>query len=244
MRYAPVIPGRNQETSIKVCLLRTSHLLEVAGADEELLEIRSLDWSSKSLGLCENWPETQRTITALLLACPFPMIALWGPDLIQIYNDGYLTLMGDKHPGGMGQSTAECWPEVWNFNEPIYKQVWEGETLKFEDQLFPITRHGFLEEAYFSLSYSPIRDPSQAVVGILVNVFETTARVRAIAERERTEEVRRLTAQSLQIERSQLTELFKQAPAFIAVVCGPDHIFELANAPYQWAARRLVHFRA
>lgn len=161
------------------------------------------------------------------------MIALWGSELIQIYNDGYLTLMGDKHPGGMGQPTAECWPEVWQFNEPIYKRIWQGETLKFEDQLFSITRYGFLEEAYFSLSYSPIRDPSQAIVGILVNVFETTERVRAIIERECTEEARRQAVQSLQIERSKLTELFKQAPAFIAVVCGPDHIFELANAPYQ-----------
>ena len=161
------------------------------------------------------------------------MIALWGSDLTQIYNDSYLTIMGDKHPGGMGQPTGECWPEVWEFNEPVYKRVWQGETLKFEDQLFPITRRGFLEEAYFSLSYSPIRDPSQAVVGILVNVFETTERVRAIAEQTRTEEARRLAAQSLHIERLQLTELFKQAPAFIAVTRGPDHVFELANAPYQ-----------
>lgn len=195
--------------------------------------IRGLDWSSKQLGPRENWPQTQRTVTDLLLACPFPMIALWGPNLIQIYNDGYLTLMGAKHPAGMGQPTAECWPEVWKFNEPIYKRIWQGETLKFEDQLFPITRHGFLEDAYFSLSYSPIRDQSQTVVGILVNVIETTDRVRAVLEQERTEQARRQATQSLQIERSKLTELFKQAPAFIAVVCGPDHIFELANEPYK-----------
>ena len=70
-------------------------------------------------------------------------------------------------------------------------------------------------------------------MGILVNVFETTERVRAIKAQECTEGARREAVRSLQIERAKLTELFKQAPAFIAVVCGPDHVFELANAPYQ-----------
>ncbi len=201
------------------------------GATAEL--IRSLDWSSNPLGVCEDWPQTQRIVTDLLLACPFPMIALWGPELIQVYNDGYLTLMGAKHPAGMGQPTEECWPEVWEFNEPIYKRVWQGETLTFEDQLFPILRREFLEEAYFSLSYSPIRDESQSMIGVLVSVFETTERVRAIQARERTEEARRDVAQLLEIERLKLTELFKQAPAFIAVLGGPTHIFEMANEPYQ-----------
>ena len=142
--------------------------------------IRNLEWSAKPLGPCEHWPPTLRTTVELVLACQFPMIALWGLDLIQIYNDGYLTLMGAKHPAGMGQPTSECWPEVWEFNEPVYKRVWLGETLTFEDQLFPITRHGFLEEAYFTLCYSPIRDHLQTIAGVLVSVFETTQRKRLI----------------------------------------------------------------
>ena len=97
---------------------------------------------------------------------------------------------------------------VWKFNEPIYKRVWQGETLTLEDQLFPILRREFLEEAYLSLSYSPIRDESQAMIGVLVSVFETTKRVGAIQDRERTEEARRNVAQLLEIERRKLTEAF------------------------------------
>jgi PAS domain S-box-containing protein len=115
------------------------------------------------------------------------MVVLWGPELIQIYNDGYLALMGAKHPAGLGQPTQECWPEVWHINEPIYARVWQGETLTFEDQLYPITRRGFLEDAYFTLCYSPLRDQAQTIAGIVVTVFETTGRIEAANEQRRTE---------------------------------------------------------
>ena len=48
---------------------------------------------------------------------------------------------------------------------------------------------------------------------------ETTATV--LAERERLNETERLR------------QLFDNAPGFMAVVRGPDHVFEMANASYQ-----------
>jgi PAS domain S-box-containing protein len=125
------------------------------------------------------------------------MIVLWGPDLIQIYNDGYLSLMGTKHPAGLGQRTQDCWPEVWHINQPLYARVWQGETLTFEDQLYPITRHGFLEDAYFTLCYSPLWDQTRSIAGVVVTVFETTGRVTAALEKSRTEEALRQSEERL-----------------------------------------------
>jgi PAS domain S-box-containing protein len=195
--------------------------------------IRELDWSSMALGPCGKWPQTLRSTVDLVLNCHFPMIVLWGPDLIQIYNDGYLALMGTKHPAGLGQRTQECWPEVWHINQPLYARVQKGETLTFEDQLYPITRHGFLEDAFFTLCYSPLRDQTQSIAGVVVTVFETTGRIAATKEQGRTEEARKEAEEKLSVERTRLTELFKQAPAFIATVRGPEHIFEMANLSYQ-----------
>ncbi len=115
----------------------------------------------------------------MLLACNFPMIILWDTELLQFYNDAYRDIMGVKHPAGLGQPTRGCWPEVWQFNKPVYEKVLRGETLTFEDQLFPITRYGFLEDAYFTLCYSPVRNDAGTVAGVLVTVFETTPRVMA-----------------------------------------------------------------
>jgi two-component sensor histidine kinase/PAS domain-containing protein len=143
--------------------------------------VRQTNWAATPLGPVDAWPAGLRTTVDTLLACSFPMVALWGPELVQIYNDSFAEIMGQKHPAGMGQPTSDCWPEVWKFNEAVYRQVLQGQTLTFENQLFPIARHGTLEDAYFTLCYSPLRDDSQEVAGVLVTVFETTERVKAEA---------------------------------------------------------------
>jgi signal transduction histidine kinase len=150
-----------------------------AGRGEAAELIRSDIWSGSPIGAPESWPTTLRTTVDLMLACEFAMVVLWGQDLVQIYNNCYLAVMGSKHPAGMGQKTQECWPEVWQFNQPIYERVWNGESVTLQDQLFPITRHGFREEAYFTLCYSPIRDGESKICGVLVTLIETTSKVEA-----------------------------------------------------------------
>ena len=107
------------------------------------------------------------------------MIVLWGPALIQIYNDAYRDLMGDKHPGGLGQPTRECWPEVWHINEPIYKRVFAGETVTIDDGLYPLVRNGRVGNLWLTLTYSPVTDRVGTIGGVLVTIVETTARVQA-----------------------------------------------------------------
>jgi PAS domain S-box-containing protein len=141
---------------------------------------RAKDWGRTALGPVDGWPDSLRTVAGLVVATPFPMVVLWGLELVQIYNDGYRDVMGEKHPGGLGQSTRECWPEVWSFNAPIYEGVMErGESFTFEDQRLVVERHRYSEEAYFTLSYSPVPDAAGSVGGVLVTVFETTGQVRA-----------------------------------------------------------------
>jgi PAS domain S-box-containing protein len=141
--------------------------------------IRAYDWTATALGRAETWPPSLKATISLILGCGFPMIALWGRNLIQVYNDGYRDLMGLKHPAGLGQPTRACWPEAWHINGPIYERVWGGETFTFEDAVYPLTRSGRLEDAWFTLTYSPLRDDSGEIDGILVTLFETTARVLA-----------------------------------------------------------------
>jgi hypothetical protein len=141
--------------------------------------VRAHDWSKSTLGPIEQWSSNLKFVIDLALACKFPMVVLWGKDLEQIYNDGYCNLMGDKHPAGLGQATRDCWPEVWHINEPIYARVFQGETVTLDDGLYPIKRHGQLEQAYFTLCYSPLRNEASWIEGILVTVFETTVRVKA-----------------------------------------------------------------
>lgn len=175
--------------------------------------IRTYDWAATTLGAADIWPPSLRATISLILGCGFPMIALWGRDLIQVYNDGFRDLMGLKHPAGLGQPSRACWPEIWHINAPIYERVWNGETVTFEDALYPLSRSGRLEDAWFTLTYSPLRDDAERVVGILVTLLESTARVladRALRESEagfRAELERQVQERTAELQASR--DLFK-----------------------------------
>ncbi|REA62864.1 hypothetical protein DSL64_08050 [Dyadobacter luteus] len=135
---------------------------------------RSFDWSQTPLGSVSDWSTALQTIVQTVLDCPFPSIVLWGDELIQIYNDGYREIMGNKHPSGLGQPTRQCWPEAWHVNESIYQRVNAGESVTFSDALFKLNRSGLLEDAWFNVSYSPVTSQPGKIGGVLVIVFETT----------------------------------------------------------------------
>jgi serine phosphatase RsbU (regulator of sigma subunit) len=150
------------------------------------------DWSRTPLGPTDQWPQSLRTIVDAVMSNRHPMIVLWGPELVQVYNDGYASLLGSRHPAGMGQRTRDCWPEVWDVNEPLYAAVLrEGRETYLEDAVFPVERYGIAEDAYFSISYGPLRDDDAVVRGVLVAVAETT---RKVLDQRRLRSLRQLAA--------------------------------------------------
>ncbi len=150
----------------------------LVGGGEMGERIRSTDWAATPLGPREHWPEPLRTAVRLIVESRFPMALLWSPDLLLLYNDAYQVIAADRHPDALGRPTREVWSEVWHINEPLFAAVMErGESLFFEDMLFPIARRGQLEDAYFTLSYSPVRLENGSVAGTLVALQETTAAV-------------------------------------------------------------------
>lgn len=142
--------------------------------------IRSMDWSATPLGPRAHWPCPLRAITNVALSSTLAMAILWGKELIFIYNDGYRDILADKHPCAMGRSTCEIWPEVWEFNRPIFEKVMQkGQAVHLEDQLFRIKRRDEMKDAFFTLSYSPIWLDHGHVGGAVVTLIETTERIHA-----------------------------------------------------------------
>lgn len=203
-----------------------------AGTGEMARLYREFDWARTPLGPVEGWPQSLMTIASTVLATAFPMIVLWGPDLVQIYNDAYIPILGTKHPWGLALPTRECWPEAWSFNQPIYRRVFNGETVSFEDQLYQLLRQGpdhAPDDVYITLSYSPVPDETGSVAGALVTLLETTDRVtarRLQAERDRL-------LGTLSVERARLlNDVFCHTPSFLAVLRGSENVFELVNDAY------------
>ena len=147
--------------------------------------IESIDWASTPMGPREAWASSLRTLVPIMLASRFAMRVFWGPEFVLLYNDAYRPILGpSKHPWAMGSRVVESFPEAWPVVESLFRRVYAGQSFFQEDFPLPLRRSGYLEESYFSLSYSPIYDDAGAVGGLLGIVSETTERV--LAERRLT----------------------------------------------------------
>ncbi len=138
---------------------------------------RGFDWAASPLGPVHDWPAQLRAAVRTVLASKVPMLIWWGPQLIQLYNDAYRPLLGNKHPAAIGQPAAECWAEVWPDIGPRATSVLAGEGANYiEDALLFMQRSGYQEETYWTYSYSPITGDSGEVLGVFVATTEVTHR--------------------------------------------------------------------
>src|SRR5712664_4918060 len=166
----------------------------LAGGGEMGALPRAYDWSASPLGLAETWPQSLRTALRILLNTNHPMFIWWGDELIQFYNDAYRQTMGpERHPSALGQAGRECWAEIWDIIGPQIEQVMSGGGATWhEDQLVPVTRHGKLEQVYWTYGFSPI-DEDDGIGGVLVVCRDVTEEHRAAVKlREREAELARV----------------------------------------------------
>jgi PAS domain S-box-containing protein len=139
--------------------------------------MRTHDWSASPLGVPETWPPCLRSAVSLMLGSRFPMFVAWGPELGFLYNDAYTAVLGDKHPGALGQPFREVWSDIWHDIEPSVAMAMGGEATWAENLPLVMNRYGHDERTYFTFSYSPVRDDAGAVGGLFCVCAETTAKV-------------------------------------------------------------------
>jgi PAS domain S-box-containing protein len=93
-----------------------------------------------------------------------------------------------------------------------------GGTLAYADQELLLNRTGEPEPVWMNLDYSPVLNEAGEPAGVIAIVVETTAKV--VAEN------------WLQGEQERLRRMFEQAPGFMAMLRGPEHVFEMTNPAY------------
>jgi hypothetical protein len=70
----------------------------VRGGGETGGLIRSIDWTHTAVGPMVDWPASLRTALSMMLGSRYPMFLWWGPSLVNFYNDGYIPVLGQRHP--------------------------------------------------------------------------------------------------------------------------------------------------
>ncbi|GJG85925.1 hypothetical protein tb265_11060 [Gemmatimonadetes bacterium T265] len=192
-----------------------------AGPGEMRARCRDLDWAATPLGPPEAWSPTLRVAARAVLDAPVPMCLWIGAHYTLVYNDAYRPILGAKHPAALGRPGAAVYPEVWAALEPQFAQVrGGGPPVNLVDAPFAVARlaDGEAEEGWFTYALSAVRDDDGAVAAVLNVGAETTARVR--------------TERELEVERTRLAAVFRQSPSFLAVLRGPDNVFEFVNDAY------------
>jgi len=202
----------------------TAHADGAAGETGRLL--LATDWAATPLGPMEQWPQALRIAVSICLNSRFPMFVWWGPHAINIYNDAYMPVLGKRHPQAFARPAQETWSDIWDIVGEQRRTVMErGEPTWNERVLLVMERNGFPEDTWFTWSYSPIYDDTGAIGGMFCACTEETGRVLAERERDRLIEEAQDAARTLKT-------WFDNAPGFVALLRGPDFVFELVNNAY------------
>jgi len=139
---------------------------------------READWERSPLGPVHTWGPVLRQAVDLVLRTEFPATLLWGPHYALVYNRAYVEMIADKHPAALGRPAEEVFPEAWQVIGPMLDHVRAGKGSTWvEDAHLPLHRRGFLEDCWFTFSYSPVRALDGTVEGVLDIATETTRQV-------------------------------------------------------------------
>src|SRR5258708_21574810 len=147
------------------------------GGGEMAKAIKAMDWSKTPLGAMASWPQSLRTTVSLVQASNSPISLAWGAGHVQIYNDGYWPICGAKHPTAMGQDFRECWASAFPVIGEAYATAWSGKSAYLENMRMFLDRYGFLEETWFTFSFSPVTDESGGIGGLFHPVTEMTSQM-------------------------------------------------------------------
>jgi len=178
----------------------------------------AVDWASTPLGPLDTWVGVLPQMVELVLHSRYPLTLLWGPEFVMVYNEAYVELIGDKHPAALGRPAREVLSEAWDLIGPMMQGVKETRVPTWmEDSPVPLLRRGFMEECYFTFSFSGVFDADGSVPGILAIASETTE---AVLLRRRAQLLVRLSE-----ELADVTRLEDVPRLALPVLRGAEHDF-------------------
>lgn len=184
-----------------------------------------------------------RTIDAIeaerrnfLLQVPMPTALLTGPEhIFELANPLYREMVGNREL--IGKTYAQAFPELVGTALPgILDRVYQkGEAFVSPESLIRLDRKGDgkLEDCFFRFSLQPLRDPEDRVYGMIAAAVDITEQVNARRAVEAASVERERLLQEVKAGRERLRGLFENAPAFVCILRGPDHVFEMVNPLFQ-----------
>ena len=187
---------------------------------------------------------------ALLLDCNLTVLAC---------NSAYENAVQKDRAVMLGRPIFDIFPGSDDQQSEImrdsYQRVMDSRRPHHISQIqYSVAAQGTHEDRYWTVSNTPLFDSDDVLRGILHCAADVTELVQQdhqdpgsldvalmAGQQATTQRWTRNIQNILQSEIQRLQQLFKQAPGFICVLQGPNHVFELANdAYYQLAGHRTI----
>lgn len=208
----------NESTALNRRLAELEKEVATLKQENEILQ-------SKVKELTKNLDETiqERDIYHyVLMNIPSGVLIMVGPEhVFNFANPAYLQI-ANRDDSTIGCKVRQVFPEIENQGLfELLDEVYKTGNPFIANELpvmIDVTGKGDLVEIYYDFIYYPILNKEGKVQGIFDFTTDVTERVKA--------------RKSLEHERHRLQEIFEEAPASIAVLSGPNHVYELVNEPY------------
>ena len=176
--------------------------------------IANYDWALTPLGPLSAWRPSLKNMTAVFLRSSAPIALLWGKDSVTIYNDAYAVLLGERHPRTLGSKARETSP-LADLTDLAIEIGMAGGARTFRDFELTFFRSGRPEPVRLNIDVSPVPDENGLTAGVLIIGVETSKRM--------------LIKRKTPLELERLRRLFKEAPGFMCLLSGPQHVVEFVN---------------
>lgn len=161
---------------------------DISGNTLTMDALRRFDWASTSAGPIEQWPEPLQHAARLMLLSAVPMAVLIGEEGRVTFNSAMCDLFGSCCDDALGKSIEEIIPEAASFCREAIDRCFERNASSFRDKPLPVHRDGEWKTAWFHFAFTPIAGAEGHVSGVLLLANETTARVMALRDLQRSQE--------------------------------------------------------
>ena len=133
--------------------------------------IRCKNWAATSLGAREKWPACLSLLVNAIQLQPFPMLLVWGRELILFFNDAYARMLPAAQGGMIGARLRDVFPEWIPVVQPMADRILRGEAVSLNHQPVATRDRGTV---FLDVGCSPICDDQGLVAGALVVLHDSS----------------------------------------------------------------------
>ncbi len=134
-------------------------------------------WQSSALGPREQWPPVLRAAVDIVLAAPSPMLLVWGPRRVTVFNNAYADLAGIFHGQAPGGKVPALNPPPIAAAGPAFDQAAGGDYLQLERQRITVFRSNGPMQLDVDMTLTPLAEADGQAGGVLCMLALSPERV-------------------------------------------------------------------